>query len=1114
MSVDLSIYRARIGIHRFRLFKIKGLGKFNNFETLLFLSLILYQAGDIERNPGPQSVDSNETSSSSHFPVFQGNFSMVHYNVQSLQHKIDILEPELSTFDLVSFTETWLNDSILSEDLLLHDFRSPFRRDRIGDSHGGIIVYVKNDIPCKRRQDLELLNIECVWLELNIKNRKLLVGTFYRPPSSSPQVLIDIENSIGLAVDTGITDIVITGDFNLNMINPQSEKKVLDICKQYNLHQLINEPTHFTESSSSLIDLILVSNRQSIEMFGVGEPILMQDIRYHCPVYSIFNFKKSISKSFQRKVWLYEKGNYDELRNKVSDFDWNTVQNEDINQYALNFSNKLLEIASECIPTKFITVRPKDLPWMNNNIRKLMRKRNRLYKKYKTNKSPDKYNSYKKIRNEVIQALRKSKKDYVDSLAYKLKNTNFSSKDYWKTLKSFIKPTQNASIPPLLHESIYYSDSMDKANILNDFFVAQTILDDHNATIPDNVTQDTFLDTISITSAEVKSVLQTLKLGKSSGPDTINNRILKELAAPLSQPLCELFNFSLMKCVCPSIWKEANVSPLFKKDDPSLVINYRPISLLNTIGKVMEKIIHKHIFNFFKQQNVITCLQSGFVPGDSTTNQLVEIYNTFCKALDEGKEVRAIFCDISKAFDRVWHKGLLFKLKNAGINGCLLQWLSSYLSDRKQRVVIPGASSDWAFIQAGVPQGSILGPLLFLLYINDIVVNINANVRLFADDTSLYLIVNDPNETATILNDDLETIHKWAETWLVKFNPSKSESLILSRKTNANLHPPLVMNNEHIKEVTHHKHLGLFLSNDGTWHEHIDYITSKAWQRVNIMRKLKFLLDRESLQIIYTSFIRPILEYSDIVWDNITQYEVNALQKIQNEAARIVTGATKLVSLDMLNSETCWESLQARRSKHKLCTFYKMKNNLSPAYLSSLVPESFESTTYNLRDSQNIRPILTRTQLYYRSFLPSSIRDWNELPIEVRNSTSLASFKFQLNRDIPKIPKYYYTGNRFLQIQHTRLRTGCSSLNQHLFSKNIIDNPFCVCGSVESTKHYLFDCIRYQHIRTNMINVVSVYCTPSLNVLLSGDSHLDNHTNERIFLAVQRFIDDSRRFHA
>ena len=572
------------------------------------------------------------------------------------------------------------------------------------------------------------------------------------------------------------------------MINPQSEKKVLDICKQYNLHQLIDEPTHFTETSSTITDLILVSNVQSIEMFGVGEPFLMQDIRYHCPIYSIFTLKKPVTKTFKRKIWLYEKGNYDELRTKVSEFDWNNVRNEDTNQYALNFSSKLLEISSDCIPTKFITLRPQDVPWMNNNIRKLMKKRNRLYKKYKNNKSPEKYNSYKKIRNEVTQILRKSKTEFIASLAYKLKNTNLSSKDYWKTLKSLIKPTQNTSIPPLLHDGIYYSEKSDKANNLNDFFVAQTILDDQNTTIPDKVIQNnTFLDDISITPDEVKSVLQTLKLGKSSGPDTINNRILKELAIPLSHPLCDLFKFSLTKCVCPNSWKEANVSPLFKNDDPSMTSNYRPISLLNTIGKVMEKIIHKHIFNFFKEQNVIICFQSGIVPGDSTTNQLVEIYNTFCKALDEGKEVRAIFCDISKAFDRVWHKGLLFKLQNVGISGCLLQWFSSYLSGRKQWVVIPGASSDWANIQAGVPQGSILGPLLFLLYINDIVVNIKANVRLFADDTSLYLILEDPNETATILNNDLETIHKWADTWLVNVNPSKSVSFLLPTKNSANI---------------------------------------------------------------------------------------------------------------------------------------------------------------------------------------------------------------------------------------------------------------------------------------------------------------------------------------
>ena len=296
------------------------------------------------------------------------------------------------------------------------------------------------------------------------------------------------------------------------------------------------------------------------------------------------------------------------------------------------------------------------------------------------------------------------------------------------------------------------------------------------------------------------------------GPDSVSNRLLKELAVPLSLPLCNLFNFSLQTGQVPSSWKEANVTPIHKKDDPSEVSNYRPISLLNTIGKALEKIVHKHLFNFFRDNNTLTSLQSGFVPGDSTVNQLVDLYNTFCKALDDGKEVRTIFCDISKAFDRAWHRGLLYKLRRAGITGSLLSWFSHYLQDRKQRVVLPGAFSNWSSVQAGVPQGSILGPLLFLLYINDIVEGIHASIRLFADDTSLYIIVDDPLDAAITLNSNLSRIHRWASQWLVTFNPSKSESHLFTRKVNKLYHPPSTMNYQQIEEVTSHKHLGLYFS--------------------------------------------------------------------------------------------------------------------------------------------------------------------------------------------------------------------------------------------------------------------------------------------------------------
>ena len=262
-------------------------------------------------------------------------------------------------------------------------------------------------------------------------------------------------------------------------------------------------------------------------------------------------------------------------------------------------------------------------------------------------------------------------------------------------------------------------------------------------------------------------------------------------------------------------------------------------------------------------------------------------------------------------------------------------WFKDYLNDRKQRVLLPGSASSWAFIKAGVPQGSILGPLRFLIYINDIVDDIHSCIRLFADDTSLYIIVDNPRSSADKLNADLAKMHAWAVGWLVSFNPAKSESMILSRKHNKPFHPPLSMNQNLINNVNSHKHLGLTFSQDCSRHDHLELVKTKAWLRLNIMRRLKFQLDRKSLQTIYISFIRPLLEYADVLWDNCTQQEANELEKNQNEAARIVTGATKLASIQSLLSDTGWESLTSRREKHKLVLFYKMINSLATEYTTN-----------------------------------------------------------------------------------------------------------------------------------------------------------------------------------
>ena len=434
---------------------------------------------------------------------------------------------------------------------------------------------------------------------------------------------------------------------------------------------------------------------------------------------------------------------------------------------------------------------------------------------------------------------------------------------------------------------------------------------------------------------------------------------------------------------------------MFKSGNSSDVSNYRPISLICSIAKVLERLGLKHLFNHFRDNYTLSPLQSEFIPNDSTTNQLIFLYDTFCSALDSGREIHTLLCDISKAFDRVWHKGLIAKLAANGIHVDLLSWLTSYLSNRQQRVVLPGATSQWRNVKAGVPQGSILGPLLFLLYINDIVKDIQTNIRLFADDTSLFIIVYNPHRASELLNADLSKIEDWACKWLVNFNPEKTKSMVISRKINKPHHPLIVFKKQPINQVDTHKHLGLIFASDGSWHNHIEYIMSKAWQRINVMRKLKYQLDRRSLEIIYLSFIRPILEYGDVVWCNITQRDKDELDKIQNEAARIATGATKLISIAKLYEEVGWESLETRRLNRCLTNFYKLYHGLSPSYLSSLIPVPLENP-FRLRNADDVRTIRCRTNLYHESFLPSSIRHWNNLENTIRNAPSTSCFKRRL----------------------------------------------------------------------------------------------------------------------
>ena len=386
------------------------------------------------------------------------------------------------------------------------------------------------------------------------------------------------------------------------------------------------------------------------------------------------------------------------------------------------------------------------------------------------------------------------------------------------------------------------------------------------------------------------------------------------------------------------------------------------------------------------QNNLFTSKNSGFKANDSTINQLVYILHNIYNGLEQSKEARMVFLDVSKAFDKVWHPGLLFKLRQLGISDNLVAWIDSYLSNRSQRVIIHGQSSSWLPIEAGVPQGSILGPLLFLVYVNDLVDNITCDVRLFADDTSLLEVVNDPIETSNHLNINLSVIHNWGKLWRVTFNALKSLSVIFSTKLVKPHHPPVRLGDSEIPAADSHIHLGITLSSNLSWHAHITRITTKASQRIALLRRFKYKLSRKALIKLYLTMVRPILEYGCVLFDNCGHGLSDLIESIQFGAAKICTGALRHTSHANLLRELGWTTLASRRKYFKLLLLYKMYHNLTPSYLSQLIPPTINAR--NLRHVSSIRPINCKTNRLSKSFLRDTIKVWNNLPSDIRDSTS------------------------------------------------------------------------------------------------------------------------------
>ena len=582
--------------------------------------IFLIMAGDVELNPGPAQHASDYT------------LSLLHCNIRSIRHKLEYIRDNFIDFNVLCFTETHLDHSILDNEIHLTSvFDVPYRKDRTNHG-GGILLYINKDLYHARMPDLEVYCNESIWIKIKVKSEVYLIGVFYSPRTADATFFQNLNLNIEKAFETS-KNIMLLGDFNENLLNPNFHN-LRDILIVNSLQNVITTPTR----QQAILDPILIPTDMSYCNAGVIE--IPDSISDHNATYLYLPFAYEILPSFKRTVWIYKKAKFDVLNEKISNYDWSCLNLGTLNEACDLFTKVFMDFVNACIPRKTIQVRQNDKPWYDSFVRNFSRKRDRMKSiAMKSGKMGD-WEKYKKLRNKVNNLKKQAKENFYTNLEVNLTDLQTNDKKgFWKIIRHFVKDQDSSSgnIPPLCLKHAngqmgFYTSNCEKANCLNNYFSSISFVNDANVTLPNLTlkTNETLTD-IQFTRKEVEELILNLDVKKACGPDLISHKMLKECMHTISSPLYILFSRSLHEGYFPDSWKIAQVTPLFKKGDKSLPSNYRPVSLLSCCGKLFERIVFKHTYNFLLENNLIYKYQSGFLPNHSTVYQLIDIYHQFVK---------------------------------------------------------------------------------------------------------------------------------------------------------------------------------------------------------------------------------------------------------------------------------------------------------------------------------------------------------------------------------------------------------------------------------------------------------------------------------------------------
>ena len=677
-----------------------------------------------------------------------------------------------------------------------------------------------------------------------------------------------------------------------------------------------------------------------------------------------------------------------------------TTEDTPVDDILSKFTDSLNIAIDNNIPS-FMTKSREKPPWITPETRRLLNKQRKLFMKQKgCSKASRAAQHYRSLKAFTQRSIRRSYWQYLErTLSDNGSVSPNSDKKFWRFIKHQKQDAQG--VAPLKCQGKLEDDPSKKANILNDQFqsvfsprsplslralctraVGTIKPDDATHTIPQ-------MPGINITEEGVRKLLEKLNPNKASGPDHISPLVLRELAPVVAPVVTRLYRASLQQGKTPDAWREAHVTPVFKKGERYKAVNYRPVSLTCILCKQMEHILASSIMRHLTNSNLLYSGQHGFRSKLSCETQLLEFTADVLNTVQDRKQCDTVVMDFSKAFDKVSHNHLLFKMENLGIDPKTTAWVKSFLSYRTQKVVIDGETSDSVPVTSGVPQGSVLGPILFLAYINDLPqYTRHSQVRLFADDTIVYITVSSTDDCQQ-LQDDLKSLEVWEKEWLMEFHPAKCNVIRITRKKNR-VSFPYKLHGQVLEDVNSAKYLGVTITDDLSWNRHIQQVTSKANSKLGFLKRNIKVKSKEMKEKAYKAIVRPTTEYCSTVWDPYTKQQTTMLEMVQRRAARWVTGRFhNTSSVGEMLEELHWRPLAHRRENSRLCLMYKI--------VHGLVNIPIGKYFFLQRNGVHLQPIVSRTQYHQYSFFPRTIVDWNQLPRDTLSSKSLEIFKNRIS---------------------------------------------------------------------------------------------------------------------